>query len=378
MRARIAYFAPLLHTGGTQRHLQQVLGLLDRDRFEARVYTLRPGGEVEDELRAAGVEVASLDLGKSLTSPRAVLAMIRAARGLRGDGVQIVHGYQWRPSLVGAIVGRLARVPLVFAGKRSLTGDDKRARFAWRLIGRRVDTIVTNAEALRSEADGQGVSARWAVIPSGVDVDHFRGGPPASEAKRRLGLDPKRPVVGTVGRLEERKRHDHLLVATRAMLAKANGLAPQLLLVGDGPLRNRLERRAGELGIAKAVHFAGAIADVRTALAAMDVFALPSCAEGMSNALLEAMAAGRPVVATAVGGTNEVLEDGRTGILVPPGDIDLLAGQLLALVMNPARGAYLGAAARRAVTQRFGARAMVSRLEDLYAERLAVRQRKAA
>jgi glycosyltransferase involved in cell wall biosynthesis len=375
---RIAFFAPLLHTGGTQRHLQQVLAMLDPVRFSARVYTLKPGGEVEEELRAAGVPVTSLDIGSRLASGRAVVAMVRAARALRAANVRVLHGYQWRPSLVGTIIGRLARVPLVLAGKRSLTGDDVRARVAWRTIGPRVDTIVTNAEALRDEAEQQGVVARWQVIPSGVDVDHFQGAPSSAAAKRSLGLDPARAVVGTVGRLEERKRQDHLLVAARAMHARANGNAPQLLLVGDGPLRGQLERQAADLGLAPAVHFAGAVADVRTALAAMDVFVLPSGAEGMSNALLEAMAAARPVVATAVGGTREVLEDGRTGILVPPGDVTALAGQVLGLLGNPARSESLGAAARRVVSQRFGARVMVGRLEELYAERLALRERRAA
>jgi len=378
MMIHIAYFAPLLQTGGTQRHLQQVLGLLDPARFTAEVYTLRPGGEIETELRAAGVRVTSLDIGRRLTSARSALAMVRTARALRAEGVQVVHGYQWRPALVGAFVGRLARVPLVLGAKRSLTGDDPQARRAWRLIGPRVDTIVTNAEALRAEAEADGVDARWTVIPSGVDVERFGTGAPAAEAKAALGLDPSRPVLGTVGRLEPRKRQDHLLVAMRALLARANGLAPQLLLVGDGPLRGELERQAGLLGIAHCVRFLGEVADVRQALAAMDVFVLPSGEEGMSNALLEAMAAGRAVVATAVGGTGEVVDDGRTGVLVPPGDVTALAGHVLMLLGNEGRRAFLGAAARRAVDERFGVRAMVTSLERLYTERLADRQRRAA
>src|SRR5262249_30804782 len=131
---RIAFFAPLLSTGGTQRHLQQVLALLDRGRFEAFVYTLRPGGEVEDELRANGVAVRSLSIGRTLSSPRSVRAILSTARALRRARVDIVHGYQWRPALVGAIVGRLAGVPLRLASKRSLTGDDRQAKGAWRRI----------------------------------------------------------------------------------------------------------------------------------------------------------------------------------------------------------------------------------------------------
>src|SRR5262249_7368954 len=153
VKIRIAFFAPLLGTGGTQRHLQQVLELLDRDRFATHVYTLKPGGEVEQELRATGVPLTSLGVGNVLGSPRSIAAILATARALRRARVDVVHGYQWRPALVGAVIARIARVPLVLAGKRSLTGDDTRARNAWRRIARAVDTMVINADALRVEGE---------------------------------------------------------------------------------------------------------------------------------------------------------------------------------------------------------------------------------
>jgi len=368
---RIGFFAPLLTTGGTQRHLQQVLRLLDPARFSGRIYTLRPGGEIEGELEADGVDVRSLSVGDRLLTPRAVRAMLRVAWELRAEGVRVVHGYQWRPALVGAIVARLAGVPLVLGGKRSLTGDDTTARLAWRLIGRAVDTIVVNADAIRAEAESHRVAARWAVVPSGVDVERFESRLPTSEAKAALGLEPGRPVVGTIGRLEQRKGHADLLLATRTMHRLANGLCPQVLIVGDGPLREELARQAADLGVLGNVRFTGQVTDVRVALSAMDVFVLPSTAEGMPNALLEAMAARRPVVATAVGGMGEVLEGDRTGVLVPPQDPDALGRAILHLLADPARARRLGDAARSRVAGEFGARAMVERLESLYEERLA-------
>jgi glycosyltransferase involved in cell wall biosynthesis len=301
--------------------------------------------------------------------------MLATARALRRDAVQVVHGYQWRPTLVGSIVARLAGVPLVLASKRSLTGEHAQARRAWRVISRRVDTVLVNAEALRSEGEAHGMRGRWELIPSGVDVDHFVGNRSAAEAKATLGLDPARAVVGTVGRLEERKGHDLFLHGAREMLARANGLRPQILIVGDGPLRERLMAQAARLEIAESVRFAGAVPDVRVALSAMDVFVLPSNAEGMSNALLEAMAARRPVVATDVGGTNEVLNGSGSGTLVSPGDAQGLAGAVMALLADPARAARVAEAGRQRVVDRFSARAMVRRLEELYEERLAVRGR---
>ncbi len=373
----VAFFAPLLTTGGTQRHLQQVLSLLDPARWRMSVFTLRPGGEVESALADAGVTVRSLDLGGRLTSPRACFAILRAARLLRSMRVDIVHGYQWRPALVGAIVGRLAGVPLVLAGKRSLTGDDRTARRAWRAIGRRVDTIVANADALRVEAENQGVRAQWTIIPSGVDVTRFRPAAPR-DAKAALGLDAGRPVVGTVGRLEARKGHDVLLRAFGDLAELAPGARVQLLIVGDGPLRPVLERQAADLGVLDRVRFTGTLDDVRPALAAMDVFVLPSQAEGMSNALLEALAAARPVVATDVGGTREVCDGRDTGLLVPANDSAGVARAVASLLADGERAAGLGRAGRALVEARFGAQAMVDRLAACYTARLAVAARREA
>jgi glycosyltransferase involved in cell wall biosynthesis len=378
MTVRIAFFAPLLGTGGTQRHLQQVLALLDPARFRAHVYTLRPGGEVEDELRASGAAVTSLAIGSHLAAPRSVRAIVGTARALRREQVDIIHGYQWRPALVGAVVGRLAGVPLRLASKRSLTGDDSRAQRAWRRIARQVDTVIVNADALRSEGETHGMRCRWALLQNGVDTEHFRVSAPGAPARAAAGLDPKRPVIGTVGRLEDRKGHEQLLLALKTLSARANGRRPQGLIVGDGPLREPLRERARELGIADDVRFTGTVSDVRPLLAAMDVFVLPSWAEGMSNALMEAMAAARPVVATAVGGNTEVVADGRTGVLVPPGNPDAIVEAVSELLRESEQAAGMGAAARSFVTDRFGARARVAELERLYEERLALRQRRAA
>lgn len=370
MTLRVAYFAPWLFTGGTQRHLQQVIGLLDRTRFEPVVYTLRPGGDVEYELRADGVPVMSLGIGANLFGPGALRGVARAARELRQTRVQVVHGYQWRPALLGALAGRLARVPFVVAGKRSLTGPARSERVAWRVIARLSDTIVVNAEALRRQGEALGMRTRWAVLPNGVDVERFASPEAPEAARRRLGLDPYRSVVGTIGRLEPRKGCEVLLEAMRIVAGRANGACPQVLVVGDGPLRDALERRTEEVGLGHVVRFTGTLSDVRPALAAMDVFVLPSHEEGMSNALLEAMAAGRAVVATAVGGTGEVVAHERTGLLVPAADPATLAAAVQRLLTDRMLATALGDAGRAMVRREFGAGARVAALERLYVDGL--------
>jgi glycosyltransferase involved in cell wall biosynthesis len=370
---RIAYFAPLLTTGGTQRHLQQVLGLLDRARFEARVFTLRPGGEIEGELRAAGVSVSSLDVPGRLTSPGTLRALLRTARALRAARIDVVHGYQWRPALIGTLAARLAGVPLLLASKRSLTGSDRSAERAWRRIARHVDTVLVNADALRVEGEQSGMRCRWTLLQNGIDVDAFGTDAPSGAAKVALGLERDRPVVGTIGRLEWRKGQDVLIAAAACLRDRRP--APQLLVVGDGPTAADLRHQAQALGVAGLVRFTGTLEDVRPALAAMDVFALPSREEGMSNALMEAMAAGRPIVATDVGGNGEVLDRGRLGLLVPSDDPVALADAIARLLDDAPGAAARAERAREFVTARWDARAMVAELEAFYDRRLAAHGR---
>jgi len=245
-------------------------------------------------------------------------------------------------------------------------------------MGREVATVIVNAEALREEGEAQGMRARWAVLRNGIDAEHFRLATADAAARAALGLDPTRPVVGTVGRLERRKGQDQLIAAL-AELGHGNGAGrPQAVLVGDGPSRAALAAQVTRLGLDQEVRFLGMLPDVRPALAAMDVFVLPSWEEGMSNALMEAMAAERPVVATAVGGNGELITHERTGLLVPPGDPRTLAQAIGALLQDPARAARLAHEAREMVTQRFGIQARVAELEQLYLARLAARGWRAA
>jgi glycosyltransferase involved in cell wall biosynthesis len=171
-------------------------------------------------------------------------------------------------------------------------------------------------------------------------------------------------VVGTVGRLEPRKGTATLIAALAAL--RDAGRAFAAVVVGDGPLRAELERDIAARGLGAWVQMFGDRSEVRDVLAALDAFVLPSRTEGMSNALLEAMAMGLPAIATAVGGNPEVVTDGTTGLLVPADDPAAMAAALARMLDDASLASRLGAAARRVVEDRYGARSMVRRLEAVY------------
>jgi glycosyltransferase involved in cell wall biosynthesis len=362
---RVAYLAPPLRVGGTQRHLLQLVAGLDGE-VRPRVCAFRDQGEVADALRAAGIAIHGLLGSEQRFGARGVLRVVAFARWLRRERIEVLHCFQWRPSLFGILAARLAGTPVVVAGKRSHLLADRRSRVAWGLIARLADAVVVNTDALAAEIRLAAPGARCLVIPNGVDAGAFTCDEDPPAVRRRLRLDPERPVVGSVGRLEGRKGHAVFIAAAAAVLQDAGEPRPQFVIVGDGPLRGTLAGQAARLGIASAVVLPGRRDDVADWLRAFDLFVLPSRTEGMSNALLEAMAAGRAIVATGVGAARELLASGEIGVSVPPDDPGALAAAIRELLADPDRRGRLGIAARRLALARFGVGAMVARTEALY------------
>jgi glycosyltransferase involved in cell wall biosynthesis len=227
-----------------------------------------------------------------------------------------------------------------------------RARLLWRLAARAADRLFCVSADIADTLKAAGISpAKLAVMPNGIapaEVDHAD----VERTRRSLGWPENVRIVGTVGRLSTIKRQD-LLLRAFARLYRVRSEA-RLLVVGDGPEAAALRLLSAALGIASAVHFAGYQQRPEAYLRLMDVFALSSDSEGMPMALLEAWAAGVPVVSTSVGGIPELIEEGCTGLLVAPGDDDALAAALEELVADPARARALGEAGRAEVERNFG------------------------
>jgi glycosyltransferase involved in cell wall biosynthesis len=357
--------------GGAQRHLVEVLRRLDRRRFAPMLCCLatdRDALDLLDEVRALDVPVLDAglrDARNGLARPHTLAQVARIAREARRRRVRIVHSYLHHANWFGTLAGRLARVPVVIVSKRSMDVYSRgRDRWACRLTNGLADCVTAVAEAVRDHVHREEGCplGKIVVIPNGVDAEQFSVSPGPPDELRGLGGDGQ--LVGTITRLVWKRGHEELLRA--AALVNRSEPGARLVVVGDGPLRPTLEGQARELGLGGAVRFLGAVPRAARLLPHLDVFVLSSVWEGMSNGLLEAMAAGRPVVATRVGGNPECVVDGESGLLVPPRDPEAMAAAIVRLLREPELARRLGQAARRRVEAEFTLPRMVQRMEDLY------------
>jgi glycosyltransferase involved in cell wall biosynthesis len=270
----------------------------------------------------------------------------KIARLARAEKVDVIHTHNSAAHLYGAIGGKLAGVKVLHTEHGKNLGEEARAFRLNRWAGRFTDLTVAVSEKIGREAlDHEGVPAdQLAVIANGICVGRF--GLP------RLAVGGR---VGTVGRLAREKNYPLLL---RAVTAIPN---VELIFVGDGPLRGELEREAGP-----GVRFLGERANIAELLAGFDVFALPSSTEGMSIALLEAMAAACPIVVTAVGGNTELIQHEVTGLVVPPDNATALRAAIERLLIDRTLANRLGAAAREVARQRYSVAVMSQRYEELW------------
>jgi glycosyltransferase involved in cell wall biosynthesis len=365
--------------GGAQTHLVEVLQHLDRRRFTpllccltttgASAHLLQRVRELDVPLLDARVRDATNALGR----PHTLRQMARVAGELRARGTQIVHSYLFHANWFGTLAGRLARVPVVIVSKRSMDVYARaRDRWACRLVNRLADSVTAVAGAVRDhvhQVEGCPLE-KIVVIPNGVRGAASTAGSPApnSGLVRTSAADV---VVGTITRLVSKRGHDDLLQA--AALTRKRHPSARFVVIGDGPLRQALEEKARGLGLNGGVRFVGAVPEAARLIPQFDVFVLASLWEGMSNGLLEAMAAGRPVVATSVGGNPEVVRHGETGFLVPPGNPEAMADAIGRLLSDRALAQRLGEAGRIRAESAFTLEAMVARLEALYERLLAER-----
>lgn len=330
------------------------------------------GNPFEAELRELGAPVTGLG-ARNLRDPAAFRRLLRLLREGRFD---LVHAHLAYASLWGLLAGRLTGRPVVLtlhvrppdAPLRSREGVRRRLLVA--AANRWAGRVLAVSGAVRDAWAAVGLRRdRIAVVHNGVEVAPTGAGPEAGGAVRReLGLAADTPLVVAVSVLRRGKGLDVLLEAVPAVLAAHPGA--RFVVVGDGPDRRRLEERAAAAGLGEAVAWAGFRRDVPAFLGAADLFVLPSRDDAFPTVLLEAAAGGVAVVASRAGGVPEIVEDGATGLLVPPGDPEALARAVSALLADPAARRSLGRAGRLRAEERFSTGAWLGRLEAVYGEAL--------
>jgi glycosyltransferase involved in cell wall biosynthesis len=358
---RVAFVIDRLSRAGTESQLLALIRELDRDRVEPSLVLLDGTDAESRSLEPADCPVVRLGVTR-LGSRAAAAAGRRLAREWAARWPDVVQAYFLDSCYFAAAVARWCRVPRVVRVRNNLGyWLTARHRLLGRLIRPLVDVTLTNTAAGRDQLVREGCPPeRVAVIGNGVDLDRFRDVRPP---------DVTKPVVriGCVANLRPVKNVDGLMRAARRVC----DLFPRAVfeVAGDGEQRADLERLRAELGLGDRFVLRGPVADVPGFLAGCELAVLPSHSEGMSNAVLEYLAAGRAVVATAVGATPDLLAGGRCGRLVPPGDEPALADAVCRLLADPGLSAELGENARRRAEAEYSRVAMVRRFEGFY-ERL--------
>ncbi len=305
----------------------------------------------QEALAASGQRVRPLPPGAT-----GLLALVREVeRQLRAERIEVLCTHGYKPDVIGWLAARRAGVKVVGVS-RGWTGATWRVR-TWEALDRRLlgrlDHVVAVSHAQAAKVRRAGVpERRISVVQNAIDAGRFAHPDPAAR-QALLGLFPKAPslVVAAAGRLSPEKAFHDLVEAARQVLARQPDAG--FVLFGDGPLRAPLARQLQEAGLTGRFVLAGFRDDLDRLVPAADLFAQSSLTEGLPNVILEAAAAGVPVVATAVGGTPEVVQDGEGGLLVPPGQPDALAAGLSALLADRPRRLELGRRARHRVLAHF-------------------------
>ncbi|MFQ5688788.1 MAG: glycosyltransferase [Gemmatimonadota bacterium] len=355
-----------LGIGGLPRVVATLAGALDRSRFEPSVLCLNETGPLAAELEQRGIAV--LQLPKPSGARPDYFAFHRVARVLRERGIDVLHTHNTQPFIDGGIAGILARVPRHIHTDHARDFPDKRRyMLAERVLSRFADRVVgvsrhTSSDLVRYEGIDP---ARVVTIHNGIDSVPYEREVDAVAKRRSLGLSPSTPVLGLGVRLTEQKGIEHLL---RAMVTVRRRIPEVVLLIaGYGPLAGDLEALAGRLGVAGCTRFLGPRLDMEELLHVFDVYVLPSLWEGFPLVLLEAMAAGCPIVATDVGGVSEAVRPGHNGLLAQPANPEALAAAILRLLEDEDLRLRFAAGGKRLLREEFRADVMARRYEELYA-----------
>jgi L-malate glycosyltransferase len=375
---RVLFLVDTLNVGGTETQVTHVALRLRARSHDVVVGCLRAEGPLLEVLRRGNVAVVEFRKGKTLVSLNGVWQLFRLALFLRRGRFHAVHAHDLWSNLLGIPAAWLARTPIMISSRRYFADLDwytPRRNAMVRMIYRISTHVIVNSSSVRDllvQRDGLRPE-KIRVLHNAVDVERFAS---AQRDKEQLfsGVGPHSRLIAVVANMYSRvKGHSSLFDAARIVCRDV----PETIfvLIGDGKERPNLEQQVRQAGLEKKILFLGSRRDIPELLACCDLFVLPSEAEALPNALLEAMAAGLPVVSTCVGGVPEIISNAVNGLLVPPNDPHALAEAILRILQNPDFAKQLSQAGQEMVRTRFGFDRLVADLEQLYTSTQTMEQR---
>src|SRR6266540_4333396 len=373
-KPRVLHLITSFEVGGAERQAVELLKRIDRRRFDVSLAALRLEGPHYHEVAPIFPRAPQFPL-TSFYNANAAKQLMRLCGWMIRERADILHAHDFYAGLLGAEAARLARVRVIACQRHMRLSDRRVHEWGTRLTHRLAHRVLVTSEAIRDHllAGGHIAPEKIVVIHNGLSAAAERAAlDNDGRAKRRaallreLNLDEGAKLIGLVARLQPVKGHRYFIEAASRIAAvepKAH-----FVLVGDGALRREIEEQAARLSAGDRVHLLGDRNDAALIAAGFDVAVSASLSEGLPNAVMEAMTAGAPVVATAVGGTTELVIDGATGFLASPADADALARRILDALRNPELSARMAALGRRRMLSQFSMRRMVESVERLYDE----------
>jgi len=362
-RIRVLLVIPTLDQGGAEKQLSLLACGLPSTEFDVHVCALTRGGHYERMLTEN--EVNTHIIGKRWKfDPWAYFKLRKQIRTIRPD---IVHTWIFAANSFGRWAAWKEKVPVILGGERCVDPWKSWWHFAIdRRLAKKSQRIITNSSGVRDFYVEHGIAAdKFAIIANGIDPPPTRTSS-REEILQELGLPAKARLIGAVGRLWPQKRHKDLVWGVELLTSVRDDA--HLLIIGDGPQRWRLERYVFQLKLQHRIHFLGHRDDVPQLMPHFDCLWLASDYEGQSNAIMEAMSLGKPVVATNIPGNRDLVVDGETGYLVAQGDRAGFAQKTLRLLEDPNLAQQLGENALRRIRQHFTVEQMVNRHAQLYRE----------
>ncbi len=363
-RIKIAHIVQSLDIGGLENGVVNLANNIDEVRFELLIICIKTEGELRKRLRAS-IKVICLKEKDGFN----FLRCLRLARLFSIEKPDIVHMHGWGSDLVSGVIGaRLAGVPRVINGEHGVLYFDRIRRiWAQKIIFLFVDYTLTVSYTLKEAfVTRLGFGAKKIVpIINGVDTNKFRPNLQIVVEKRKeLHFLPDSIIIGTVGRLVPVKNYSMMLSAAQEVIRKKKNT--KFIFIGDGPERSLLEQKSRQLGIENDVFFLGMRNDIADLLNVLDIFVLTSLSEGLSNTILEAMACAKPVIATAVGDNLHLVDEGKTGYLIPSGDTQRLVSHIIDLMNDSNKLFTMGIAGRKRAEEKFSLAKMIREYETLY------------